>query len=98
MGMVVEGDDEYAPMTGAAAAGKHLAAEPAVSESVGMQAQPAPSFCSRSFTLSPARCRDRTDGVGTHHRRTRACRARIFAHPSLQPLPARGFAQPQLQR
>jgi hypothetical protein len=42
MGMVVEGDDEYAFMTGEAAAGKHPAAEPAVSESVGMQAQPRP--------------------------------------------------------
>ena len=47
MGMVVEGDDEYAPMTGEAAAGKHLAAEPAASEPAGMQAQ------TRPFILLP---------------------------------------------
>ncbi len=35
----------------------------------------------------------RTDVFGTHHRRTKVCSARIFAHPSLRPLPARGIAR-----
>src|ERR1700688_3797044 len=67
MGMVVEGDDEYSPMTGEAAAGKTLAPDPAGSESVGMQAQPRPFILLpllRPSVRSPAEIA-RTDSVPT---------------------------------